>query len=58
MGLLPGLDIRALAAREPPLLLFSSPAGEAALSRKSVVSDSRFPACRQVPAERRHGRPL
>jgi hypothetical protein len=40
------------------LLLFSSPVGEAALSRKSVASDSRFPACRQLPAERCHDRPL
>src|SRR3984957_916793 len=58
IGLLPGLDVRALAARERPLLLFSSPVGEAALSPKSVVSDSRFPACRQMPAGRRHHRPL
>src|SRR5882672_8595665 len=32
IGLLPGLDLRALAARERPLLLLSSPEGEAPLS--------------------------
>src|SRR6202035_2285079 len=58
IGLLPGLDVHALAARERPLLLFSSPVGDAALSRKSGASDSRFPTCRQMPAGRRHHRPL
>jgi hypothetical protein len=48
IGLLPGLDVRALAVRERPLLLFSSPTGEMALSRKSIASDSRFPACRRM----------
>jgi hypothetical protein len=47
IGLLPGLDVHALAARERPLLLLSSPVGEAALSRKSIASDSRVRACRK-----------
>jgi hypothetical protein len=39
-------------------LLYSSLAAETALSRKSIASDSRVPACRQMPAGRRHHRPL
>jgi hypothetical protein len=39
-------------------LLLPSPEGEAALSRKSVASDSRFPGRRKMLAARRYDRPL
>jgi hypothetical protein len=39
-------------------LLYSSPAGDTALSRKDNGSDSQFTACRKMPAERRHHGPL
>jgi hypothetical protein len=43
IGLLPGLDVRALAALERPVLdVIFLPTGEAILSRKSNGSDSRF----------------